>query len=76
MKEFTGTVISTKTFKTAVVSVRRLKIHPLYKKRISIIRKFHVHDLIGVKEGDQVKFVQVRPISKTKKWKITEVIKG
>ncbi|MFZ5365683.1 MAG: 30S ribosomal protein S17 [Patescibacteria group bacterium] len=75
MKEFKGEVVSTKTPKTAVVRVVRQKIHSLYKKRIKVRKKYHVHDELGVKEKDLVKFVQTRPISKTKKWKIVEVVK-
>lgn len=76
MKEFVGIVISVKTPKTAVVKVKRQKIHPLYRKRIMRAKKYHIHDELGVKEGDLVKFVETRPISKTKKWKIVEVVKS
>ncbi len=75
MKEFIGKVVSTKMPKTATVLVWRFKMHPLYKKRIKVSKKYHVHDPFGVKEGDQVKFKETRPISKTKKWEIIEVIK-
>ena len=75
MKIFTGKVIATKTAKTATVAVERMTIHPLYKKRLKRIRKYQVHDEAGVKVGDQVKFAGSRPYSKTKKWKIIEVIK-
>ncbi|HTK03584.1 MAG TPA: 30S ribosomal protein S17 [Alphaproteobacteria bacterium] len=75
MKIFTGKVIATKTAKTATVSVERVVIHPLYKKRFRRNTKFLVHDEIGVKVGDTVKFADCRPISKMKKWKIMEVTK-
>lgn len=75
MKKLTGQVISTKMAKTTVVEVRRPKIHPLYQKRLVAKKKYHVHDEIGVKPGDWVKFIQTRPISKTKKWKIVEVVR-
>lgn len=75
MKDYLGRVISTKAQKTALVEVKRQKVHPLYKKRIVVRKKYHVHDEIGVKENDQVRFVEIRPISKTKKWKIVEVVK-
>ena len=74
MKIFTGKVIALKTAKTATVAVERMKIHPLYKKRFKRERKYLVHDEIGVKVGDMVKFVDTRPISKMKKWKITEIV--
>lgn len=75
MKEFKGKVVSAKMAKTATVLVLRQKIHPLYKKRTKFAKKYHVEDPLGVKEGDEVKFVETRPISKTKRWKIVEVIK-
>lgn len=75
MKIFVGKVIATKTAKTATVSVERMTIHPLYKKRMKKNTKYQVHDELGVKVGDNVKFADCKPYSKLKKWKITEVIK-
>jgi small subunit ribosomal protein S17 len=75
MKIFTGKVVSVKAAKTAVVAVERIVVHPLYKKRFKRIKKYQVHDEIGTKEGEMVKFVSCKPISKMKKWKIVEVIK-
>jgi small subunit ribosomal protein S17 len=75
MKQIIGTVVDTKMAKTAVVLVERFKTHPVYLKRIKVKKKYHVHDEIGVRKGDWVKIGQCRPISKTKKWKILEVIK-
>lgn len=75
MKKFSGKIINTKMGKTATVEVVRLKVHPIYKKRLKIKKKFHAHDELGVKVGDRVVIVETRPISKTKKWKILEVIK-
>lgn len=74
MKIFIGKVVATKSAKTATVAVARVKIHPLYKKRFRRERKYQVHDEIGVQVGDNVKFVDAKPISKMKKWKIIEVI--
>lgn len=68
IKIFTGKVISTKMAKTATVSVERVIIHPKYSKRYKRDRKFQVHDEIGVKVGDMVKFTACKPYSKTKKW--------
>lgn len=70
MKIFTGKVIATKTAKTAVVSVERVVVHPLYKKRFRRDKKYQVHDEKGVKVGDVVKFSASKPYSKTKKWRI------
>jgi small subunit ribosomal protein S17 len=74
MKIFTGKIIANKAAKTAVVSVERVVIHPLYKKRFRRDKKYHVHDENGVKVGSMVKFTACKPYSKTKKWKILEVI--
>jgi small subunit ribosomal protein S17 len=75
MKQTIGVVTSTKMAKTAVVLVERFKLHPIYKKRVRIKKKYHAHNEIEAKEGDQVKISPCRPISKTKKWKIVEIIK-
>lgn len=75
MKILTGTVVSTKMEKTATVIVERVVVHPLYKKRYRRTKKYHVHDEVGVKVGDNVKFVASKPYSKLKKWKITEIVK-
>ncbi len=74
MKIFTGTVLNTNTAKTAVVSVQRIVVHPLYKKRFKRDRKYQVHDELGVASGQIVKFTASKPYSKTKKWKILEVV--
>ena len=74
MKQFIGTVISTKMEKTAVVLKERLWKHPIYKKRVKRSKKYLVHDEIGVKVGDKVRFVETKPISKRKVWKIVEVL--
>lgn len=74
MKIFNGEVIATKMAKTATVAVTHIVIHPVYKKRQKKTRKYQVHDEIGTKVGDKVKFVATKPYSKLKKWKITEVI--
>jgi len=75
MKILEGVVTSTKMAKTATVLVERFKVHPLYKKRIKVKKKYHAHDEIGVKVGDRVRIQECRPMSKTKRFKIIEVIK-
>ena len=75
MKIFTGKVIAAKNIKTATVAVTRVVIHPLYKKRFRRDTKYQVHDEVGVKVGDMVKFVASKPYSKTVKWKIIEAAK-
>ena len=75
MKPLIGTVTSTKRDKTATVEVVRIKAHPVYKKRFRVKKKYHVHDDRGVKEGEKVKIAETKPISKTKRWQVIEIIK-
>lgn len=74
MKIFKGKVVSTKNIKTATVAVERVIVHPLYKKRFRRDTKYQVHDDIGVQVGQVVKFTACKPYSKTKKWKIIEIV--
>ncbi len=76
MKVFQGVVISKKMPKTATVAVERLVSHPIYKKKIKRVKKYHVHDEFGVEVGQTVRFVDSRAFSKTKKWKIIEIVKN
>jgi small subunit ribosomal protein S17 len=73
MKVFSGKVVSTKMHKTATVEVERFVAHPIYRKRLKKIRKYQVHDEMGAKVGQSVRFVACAPISKLKKWKVIEV---
>ncbi len=74
MKIFTGKVIATKMQKTATIAVSRFVVHPIYKKRFKRIKKYQVQDEIGVKVADLVKFVSTKTYSKSKKWKIVEIV--
>ena len=74
MKIFTGKVIRKNSEKTATIEVVQMMAHPVYGKRVKRSRKYQVHDEMGAKEGNNVRFVACRPISKTKKWKISEII--
>jgi small subunit ribosomal protein S17 len=76
MKILIGKVVSTKMDKTATVEVERVVVHPLYRKRYKRTKKYHVHDEIGVKVNDVVKFVASKPYSKSKKWKLIEIVGG
>lgn len=70
-----GVVVSDRMDKTRVVSVESRTPHPLYKKVIKKRRKFYAHDENNMtKLGDIVKIVQVRPLSKLKRWRIVEII--
>lgn len=75
-KEFTGTVISTKMQKTAVVKVMRISKHPKYSKIMKTHNKFKAHDEKGIaKLGDTVKIVETKPISKDKHFRVLSVVK-
>lgn len=74
MKIFRGKVAGVKNKKTAIVEVARFFTHPLYLKRIRKTKRYSVHCDIGLKEGDIVDFAEIRPMSKTKRWRIVEVI--
>ena len=76
-KVFTGTVVSDKMEKTIVVSVDTFGVHKIYKKRVKKSTKFHVHDENNTaKVGDVVKFMETRPLSKTKSYILVEVVKA
>ncbi len=70
-KKFSGVVVSDKGEKTIVVKVERVKINKKYHKRYVVSKKYKVHDEKNVyKVGDLVNFVECRPISKDKKWRV------
>lgn len=70
-KRFEGVVTSDKMEKTIVVRVDRVKVHPKYQKRYTVSRKYKVHDENNkFKIGDKVIFVECRPMSKDKKWRV------
>lgn len=70
-RKFFGVVASDKMDKTRVVSVESVKVHPLYKKRYVTSKKYKVHDEKNLhKTGDKVIFVECRPLSKDKRWRM------
>ena len=70
-RKFTGEVVSNRMQKTLVVEVARTKVHPVYKKRYTVTRRFHVHDEHGKHNvGDMVSFQECRPLSKLKRWRV------
>jgi len=75
MRTLKGKVTSKIGEKTVKVSVERIVVHPMYKKRFKRSREFLVHDEVGVGVGEKVRFSDSRPYSKMKKWKIVERIK-
>jgi len=75
-KENSGCVVSTAMDKTIVVESERRLRHRLYGKEIKKMKKYHVHDEDGTAQvGDTVRFVETRPLSKTKRWRLLEVVK-
>lgn len=73
IKELVGEVISDKMQKTRVVMVKNVKMHPLYKKRFIVRKKYYAHDADNTsKVGDSVKIRAVAPISKLVKWTIVK----
>lgn len=70
-----GRVVSNKMDKTIVVSVETFKRHPLYGKRVKTSKRFKAHDEDNIcREGDIVKIMETRPLSKDKRWRLVEVI--
>ncbi len=71
-----GRVVSNKMDKTVVVRVDYLKPHPLYRKIIRKTSKFHAHDEDNACQiGDMVRIEETRPLSKTKRWRVIEIVK-
>ena len=70
-----GKVVSTKMESTVSVEVMRLVPHPVYKKRIKKHKKFlsHVSNIIP-KDGDVVRIISTKPISKNKRWRVSEIL--
>lgn len=75
-RSFSGLVTSHAMNKTITVRVDEMKMNEKYQKKYRVSRKYHVHDEKGeAKTGDTVKFVECRPLSKTKRWRLAEVVK-
>src|ERR1700739_3378735 len=71
----TGKVTSAKMEKTIVVEVQRLVQHPKYRRVVRISKKFYAHDeRREAKQGDTVRIVASRPLSKLKRWRLKEVL--
>ncbi|MBU1036390.1 30S ribosomal protein S17 [bacterium] len=70
-----GKVVSDSMEKSIVVRVEYLVSHPLYKKRIKKSTKFMAHDEKDIcRIGDKVKIAETRPLSKRKRWRVTEIL--
>ena len=74
-KTKTGVVSSDKMDKTITVAVERKVKHPIYGKFVKKTTKFHAHDEKNeAKPGDVVRIMETRPLSKTKRWRLVEII--
>ena len=74
-KVYVGRVVSDKMDKTIVVEIRTTREHPKYKKRIKYSTKFKAHDENNTaKEGDTVRIMETRPLSKDKRYRLVEVV--
>jgi small subunit ribosomal protein S17 len=70
-----GVVTSNKMDKTITVQVERMLRHPMYGKFVKKSKKFHAHDEVNqCTIGDTVKIMETRPLSKTKRWRLIEVL--
>lgn len=74
MKKLQGVIINDKMVNTVVVEVERWVIHPMYGKRVRRHKKYHAENLAGAKSGNKVIMMESKPLSKTKRWKILEVV--
>lgn len=71
-----GHVVSNKADKTIVVAVETLKKHRIYKRRFKQTKRFHAHDEENsCQMGDLVRIEECRPLSKTKRWRLVEIMR-
>ncbi len=74
-KERIGIVVSNKMDKSVVVAVARKEMHPIYGKYVKKTTKFVAHDEKNeCSEGDTVRIMETRPLSKTKRWRLVEIV--
>jgi small subunit ribosomal protein S17 len=70
-----GIVVSDKMDKTVVVEVQRRTTHPLYRKTVTRSSRLHAHDETNeLHVGDRVRVAETRPLSKTKRWRVVDVL--
>ena len=74
-KERIGVVVSDKMDKTIVVAAKYKERHPIYGKFVTKTKKYHAHDeKTDCHPGDTVRIQETRPLSKTKRWRVVEII--
>ncbi len=77
IKERVGVVVSNKMQKTVVVAIENRSPHPKYGKIVVKTQRYKAHDEDNqCKEGDRVRIQETRPLSKTKRWNVIEIISG
>lgn len=77
LKEQVGMVVSNKMQKTVVVAVENRTAHPKYQKIVVKTNKYKAHDPENkCQEGDRVRIRETRPLSKTKRWEVTEILES
>lgn len=74
-KTRTGVVVSDKMNKTVVVALTRRLADPLYGKQVKRTKRVAAHDEHGAKAGDQVRIMETRPLSRTKRWRVIEIVR-
>ena len=71
----TGIVVSDARDKTVTVEITESSRHPIYQKTVRSSKRLHAHDEANdAKKGDTVKVMETRPLSKTKRWRVVEVV--
>ena len=74
-KEKIGVIFSNKMDKSVTVAVKWKEKHPMYGKFVNRTKKFHAHDESNdCKIGDTVRIMETRPLSKTKRWRVVEIL--
>jgi small subunit ribosomal protein S17 len=73
-KTRTGIVVSDKMQKTVVVELERRFTHRFYGKQITRSKRVAAHDEQGAHAGDKVRIVETRPLSKTKRWRVVDIV--
>ncbi len=75
-KTRTGVVVGDRMAKTITVRTKRVTRHPLYGKTLRKYKKFYAHDEKNeAKNGDLVRIMEIRPLSKLKRWRLMEILK-
>ena len=73
-KTRTGLVVSDKMAQTVVVELTRRFADPLYGKQVKRTKRVSAHDEHGAKAGDTVRITETRPLSRTKRWRVVEIL--